>query len=251
MVLANQPPPSASMLIAPTAPRSQVAGGGPSNQTELTLAKLEKKEEDDEDDEIQLQLGEFKLPPPPRITAEQAHRASLESMDRMFLLIDEFEKTSLISRKSKLGINRLAASNWDREGWITLLTRMATRGSHGETTVKSESGQSMSLADAIRERLFQYIIEDFRRRMDVAVAWLNEEWYNDKVMASGGFTRDQQYPKWMMKTMDAIFPFLEARDRLFMRMLSEIPEIPKELLDKVKILCLDPDRATLGVQMLQ
>lgn len=241
------------MLIAPVAPRSQV--GGPPTQTEppdrFPHTKLDKKEDDDEDDEIQLQLGEFKLPPPPRITAEQAHRAALEAVDRMFLLIDEFEKTSLISRKSKLGVNRLAASNWDREGWITLLTRMATRGSHEETVVKSESGEFMSLANAIRERLFQFVTEDFRGRMDVAVAWLNEEWYNDKIMASSGFTREQQYSKWMVKTMDAIFPFLEARDRLFMRMLSEIPEIPEELLDKVKILCLDPDRATLGIQMLQ
>ena len=216
------------------------------------VVKQEKEEEAD-GDEIQLPLGEFRLPPPQRLSAEQSRRASLEAMDRMFAVIDSFETKSLISRKSKLGVNRLAASNWDREGWIALITRMVTRGSQDNNTVKSENGQPNSLADAVRDRLYKYVIDDFRRRMDVAVAWLNEEWYNDKVMAGSevGVSRQPQYDKWMMKVMDGIFPFLEVKDRMFMRMLSEIPEIPGELLNKVKMLCLDPDRATLGISMLQ
>jgi len=230
----------------------------PTAQTELpeglTVVKYDKKENDEDDDkEIQLQLSEFRLSPPPRLSTQQSQRVSLEAMDRMFGVIDAFETKSLISRKSKLGVNRLAASNWDREGWIALLIRMATRGSQDNDVATADNPQPICLADAVRERLYTYIIEDFRRRMDVAVAWLNEEWYNDMVMdrSKVGVSRHPQYHKWMMKVIDSIFPFLEARDRLFMRMLSEIPEIPTELLHKVKMLCLDPDRATLGIQMLQ
>jgi symplekin len=251
-VMANPPPRATEALpIAPSAPQPQTADAGPPEPPdEMALVKAEKEEEDD--DVVQLQLGEFRLPPPPSLSPQQAQLASLDAMDRMFSVIDEFEKTSLISRKSKLGVHRLAASNWDREGWIALLIRMATRGCQ-DGGVKLESGQEPNLPNALRERLYKYIIGDFRQRMDIAVAWLNEEWYNDQAMARSepGAPRQPQYHKWMMKVMDAIFPFLEVRDRMFMRMLSEIPSIPAELLDKVKLLCLDPDRSTLGIQMLQ
>lgn len=172
----------------------------------------------------------------------------------MFSIIEQFEKTSLINRKTKLGVNRLAASNWDREGWTSMIIRLPTRGIYSDPSsvavVKSENGEeTVALADVIRERLYNYVISDFRGRMDVAVAWLNEEWYNDKVQAqtAEGRNREPQYQKWTMKVMDSIFPFLEAKDRLFMRMISEIPEIPMALLEKVKLLCLDPDRTQLGI----
>ena len=192
--------------------------------------------------EVELPMADFRLPPPPALVAAQAQVASLEAMDRMFSVIDSFEKTNLIARKTKLGVNRLAASTWDREGWIAMLIRLATRGGAGNS---AGAEGSTPLADAVREKLYKYVITEFRSRMDVAVAWLNEEWYSGKV--AGG----DAYKIWMMKVMDGIFPYLEAKDRLFMRMLSEVPEIPRELMDRIKTLCLDPDRMNLGISMLQ
>ncbi|TGZ80924.1 hypothetical protein EX30DRAFT_341248 [Ascodesmis nigricans] len=203
------------------------------------------------EDEVQLQLGEYRLPPPQPIPPEQLRQAAIDSIDRMFSIIENFEKISLINRKSKLGVNRLAASNWDREGWTSMIVRLPTRGIYADTQpFKTEDGEDkFSLADLIRERLFKYVTADFRGCMDIAVAWLNEEWYNDKVQAQTeeGKNREPQCEKWTMKVMDAIFPFLEAKDRLFMRMVAEIPEIPKGLLEKIKLLCLDPDRTHLGL----
>ncbi|KAI5817140.1 hypothetical protein BZA77DRAFT_43080 [Pyronema omphalodes] len=216
--------------------------------------KAEQKAAEEEDDEIQLSLGEFRLPPPPKLNAEQAQASSIAAMDRMFSVIDSFEPKSLIARKSKLGVNRLAASSWDREGWIALLIRMATRGSQDDTFVKSEPGTSPTcLANAVRERLYLYVIADFRTRWDIAVTWLNEEWYNDKIMEKSehGQEREKQYNKWMMKVMESIIPFLAQGDKIFIRMMSEIPEIPLELIERVKGLCLDPDRLILGTSILQ
>ncbi|KAF8242187.1 hypothetical protein K440DRAFT_591226 [Wilcoxina mikolae CBS 423.85] len=259
------PPPSIPVPAAhesyTTCVNSTLAVTIPTVQKELperlTVVKQDKQETEEEeqeahDEEIQIQLGEFQLPPPQRLSTEQSQHVSLEAMERMFGVIDAFETNSLISRKSRLGVNRLAASNWDREGWIAILIRMATRGCHDNNALEAEHGRSRCLAVAVRERLYNYVIQDFRRRMDVAVAWLNEEWYNDMVKnrSQVGILREPQYHKWMMKVIDSIFPFLEAKDRLFMRMLSEIPEIPPELLCKVKMLCLDPDRTNLGIQML-
>lgn len=226
--------------------------------------KAEEVEEEEEEREL-LQLGKFSLPPPSPLSSQETYEIGLEAIERMFAVVDQFDKTSLISRKSKLGANRLAASNWDREGWITVLTRLATRGmgsapEEPTTAEKVENGSEASpssmvapsaLSTAIREKLYNFVIADFRGRMDVAVSWLNEEWYNDQVMAKTQVNREPQYRKWMMKVMDGIFPFLESKDRLFMRLLSEIPEVTVELMQKVKMLCLDPDRAMLGIQMLQ
>jgi len=240
--------------------------------------KVESNDEEDEE-ESELQLGKFCLPPPPTLSREDLRESSFDAVNRIFSVIDQFDKTSLVSRKSKLGVMRLAASNWDREGWTTLITRLATRGMGGiqGEDIKSdvsddddgddgdgddddgydeeEGGSKLqkpsALSNFIRDKLYTCIIEDFRGRMDIAISWLNEEWYNDRIMAKAQPNRQPQYKIWMMKVMDGIFPFLEGKDRMFMRLLSEIPEITVELLQKVKMLCLDPDRAVLGIQMLQ
>ena len=61
----------------------------------------------------------------------------------------------------------------------------------------------------IRESLYMYVLEDFRNRINTAIAWLNEEWYNDqmqgKILGGGG---QVQYSKWMLKVLDGILPFL-------------------------------------------
>jgi symplekin len=244
-----------ALPLVPTAPQALGVGvasiaSGMSNNALLVKHEGERIAEQDQDS--RLQLSEFKFPPPPRASPDQMQAASADAVDRMFEIIDDFEKTSLIARKNQLGVNRLAASSWDREGWTSLIIRIATRGSTDDF-VRSEEHESTGVADYIRERLYQYISQDFRRRLDVAIAWLNEEWYNDKIMAGleEGAHREPQYQKWMMRLMDGIIPFLEGKDRIFMRMLSEIPEVPRELLEKIKIICLDPDRVTLGIQMLQ
>lgn len=132
-----------------------------------------------------------------------------------------------------------------------MIIRLPTRGVSPDPTIKSDTGdQYLPLADIIRERLHKYISENFRERWDIAVAWLNEEWYNDMVQAQSGKKREPQYEKWTMRVMDSIFPFLESKDRIFMRMISEIPTIPEALFEKVKMLCLDPDRTQLGILSL-
>lgn len=255
------PPPVQGGQTAPL--KTDEAQKEPPDRVEAPKEEKEEVEEEAEEREL-LQLGKFSLPPPSPLSPQETHEIGLEAIERMFAVVDQFDKTSLISRKSKLGANRLAASNWDREGWITVLTRLATRGMGSvpeESTAveKVDSGSEASpsmiapsaLSTAIREKLYNFVIADFRGRMDVAVSWLNEEWYNDQVMAKTQANREPQYRKWMMKVMDGIFPFLESKDRLFMRLLSEIPEVTVELMQKVKMLCLDPDRAMLGIQMLQ
>ncbi|KAF8467718.1 hypothetical protein BDZ91DRAFT_782414 [Kalaharituber pfeilii] len=213
--------------------------------------------EEDEDMEDEYPIGSYKLPLPTPPTDEQRIEAACASVDRMFSVLEHLDKTPLVQRKNKGGLMRVAASTWDRDGWITLIVRLATRGLGAcDVEVKGDDGRIQRVpspvAQYVRERLLAYAIADFRQNLDSAVTWLYEEWYNDSVMRSlpMGESRVRQYPIWMMKVVDGILPFVEAKDRLVIRFLSEVPELSREIINKVKILCLDPDRASLGIQIL-
>jgi len=232
--------------------------GQPAPIPEESRGKEVEDIEEDEDMEDEYQVGAYKLPPPPPPTSEQRIEAACANVDRMFGVLDDLDKTPLVQRKNKGGLMRVAASTWDRDGWITLIVRLATRGLGAcDVEVEGEEGRIQSipspLAQYIRERLLAYVLADFRQNLDSAITWLYEEWYNDSVMKDlpMGESRVRQYPIWLAKVVDGILPFLEAKDRLVIRFLSEVPELSREILNKFKILCLDPDRSTLGIQILQ
>lgn len=200
-----------------------------------------------------MQLG---LPLPDVLNPEECAEAEKECFNGLIEKSNAFEsKSSLVSRKHKVGLDRVAASTMDREGFFTILTRIATRALDFPGQIKTEDGfvQPIEASLANREALLNYVTLDWRSRLDLIVAWLNEEWYNDRVLAETeeGRTREPQYPVWMRKVLNAIFPYLEVKDRTFMRILSEIPELDEGVFRSVKGLCVDPDRAALGVSILQ
>ena len=182
--------------------------------------------------------------------------------------MDRLEDNSMTKRQ-KPGLNRLAGGNYDKEAWVTLITRLATRtcagideGINGEAdsqAITKKGGFEYSLSELIRERLAQHIREDFRSRINIAIAWLNEEWYNDQIQkqaagergeAKGALQLKQHYERWMLKVLDGIIPYLDAKDKLLIRFLSEIPEVNEKVLERVKGLARDPERVQLAVNTL-
>ena len=118
---------------------------------------------------------------------------------------------------------------------------------------------SPSLSDGIRETLWKFTIEDFRSRIPIAIAWLNEEWYNDQIQKQNseqqrqGVTLPklkQHYEKWMLKVLDGIVPYLDAKDKHLIRFLSEIPEVNTNVLARVTGLARDPERVQMAVNSL-
>jgi len=209
------------------------------------------------DDQVQTTIT-TESPGLQKLNIAELKDATEGTLDRMFGVVDDFEKT--VSKKEKVGLNRLAASNWDRDGWIIVLSRLGTRALSGINDVdvdelQEENIHVSKLSTSMREKIYAYIMADFRGRMDTAVGWLNEEWYNDKVMGKAfegnGIPYEAQYVKWMTKVMDGIVPYLEATDRIFLRFLSDLPEIPTQLLQNLRMLCLDPERSSLGFLALQ
>lgn len=213
-----------------------------------------------EDAAEQVALGPFNLPAPPPLTTDETLEYSKGAVARVFGNLSAPDQVAPSKTPQVRGFNRLAAGNIDRDAWITTITRLATRASAGldDTSIKSES-RSLSKPvftpnDAIRNAMYMYIIEDFRRRIGVAIGWLTEEWYNDRLVRQTTPEADfvpENYEKWMLKTLDGIMPFIESNDRnLLIRFLSEIPALNEDVLNRVVRLAKDPERVQLVVMAL-
>jgi symplekin len=214
-----------------------------------------------------LSLGPFKLPPPPTLDPDVAAKLSQAAASRVFGPLAVLKDGGAL-RKPKAGINRLAASSYDRDSWLTVITRLATRSTAGlddiSGGIKTEDTSStaldrpaarMLLGDAIREMLFTYILEDWRRRIEIAVAWLCEEWYNDQLTKKrnnngSGNDAPLHYEKCALRLVDGFLSYITAQDKVLTRFLAEIPELSRPLLGKLKALCADPTTVQLALTSL-
>ncbi|CAL3966337.1 unnamed protein product [Diplocarpon coronariae] len=195
----------------------------------------------------------FTLPAPLPLTTSQASEVGRLTVSKMFDVMKGLEERG---KKTKAGINRLAASAYDRDAWITILTRIATRAPAGleeldALKAESEYSSSSSLGNNIREFLCVYILEDFRKRIDIALAWLCEEWYNDKMQVKTDPNTILHYGKWVVQVLDGMIPYLDGQDRgLVIKFLSDIPGLSVDVLDRVKKLCRDPATVNMALQSL-
>lgn len=219
----------------------------------------------------EIALGPFELPKPPPLTETETAQLAKQTVDRLFGNVTSLDATLTAQSRQKLGLNRLAASSNDRDAWVTMLTRLATRAPSAlEDLVKAQVGEKEeapavkndpdeidrpSLSNAIRHTLHRYVLEDFRSRLNIAISWLNEEWYNDRIHAkerSSSATQPTRYSFWTLRLLDGLLPYLDARDnRLLIRFLSEIPAINTDILDRVKSLAKDPERVNMCIMALQ
>lgn len=230
--------------------------------TEQILNKLDgtPRVEPPQADAASLALGPYKLPPPRPLNLDTALAARHWSVDRVFDAVKGLEDPS--AKKSKAGINRMAASSYDKDSILTFIARVAIRSRSGlEDAGSSEEDKNAVMlrtaesGAAIRERIHNHILEDFRKRIDVAVGWLCEEWYNDKLAQKQVLPERQSaaplhYHEWVLKLIDGFFPYLNPSDKVLMRFLGEIPHLDREILAKVKRLCADPSMVQLALTSL-
>jgi symplekin len=212
-----------------------------------------------------MSLGPFVLPPPPPLTKEEAGNIGRGTVERIFDMLtsmDMPQKPTRGSNQQQLGFARLAASTFDRDAWITLLTRLATRASASvETDSKTKydfaTGNKLVISTTIREMLYRYIVEDFRSRINVGISWMNEEWYNDQIQLRYASMHKNDdilvplhYDCWVLRLLDGFLPYLDARDKVLIRFVSEIPKLTIPIVERVKSLARDPERVNLSVQAL-
>lgn len=236
----------------------------PAEDAEQILNKLSNAPPDDLPPQPQppVALGPFRLPQPPPLSDTETDEYSKSTVNRVLGVMSALDESSG-TKTSKAGLNRLAASSYDRNAWVTVIARIATRASAGvdEKAIKTEDSPNKSLSrhrnfaisNAIREALNLYVVEDFRRRIDVAISWLNEEWYNDRIQSQQQTDGETvlHYDKWMLRLLDQMVPYLDAKDKVLIRFLSEIPALGAEVLERVKKLARDPERVQLAVNAIQ
>ena len=214
-----------------------------------------------------IDLGPFELPKPPPLTEAEIAILSDQTVGHVFGVVQSVDPNQVVARQ-KLGFNRIAASANDRDAWVTILTRLATRSGAGldeytDTLVDSEDQalgkqedpetELPTIANRIRQTLFMYILDDFRPRLNIAISWLTEEWFAEKITSKRtGDSTLRNYDRWSARLLDCLLPYLDARDRnLLIRFLSEVPSISTEMLDLVKTLSRDPERINMCILSMQ
>ena len=209
-----------------------------------------------------LGLKSFRLPEPPPLDERISLGVGAQTAHHL-LDIMRGQAADSVTKKPKTGFTRLAASSYDIESWTTVISRLAARTSvpmdeapvKEETEETEETGQNAvilrsPLSNSIREALYAYVLEDFRRRIDVAVSWLCEEWYNDNLLRSKSERADFHYEVWALKLIDGFFPYLNGQDKVLVRFLSEIPDVNGEILSRVRQMCQDPSVVSLAIRSL-
>lgn len=216
--------------------------------TEQILNKLDSAPADIKPPDDALKLQTFSLPTAPELTADSAAEIGKSSITQLVEQMKSLEDPS--TKRSKPGFNRFASSFGDRDSAVTLLIRLATRSHVGEEVIPKkegeESGPSVSLSNHIRDILHAYIVEDFRKRIDVAVAWLCEEWLNDRLQPDN----PPHYEKLVLKLLDGFLPYLHRQDKILTRFLAEVPELTEAILSRVKQICRDPTVVGLALTSL-
>jgi symplekin len=195
-----------------------------------------------------LALSSFELPHPERLSPTRLKSEFQASVERILhslrsLEVSSVQRAGLPTGKAP-GLGSLAIAEWDKEAWMVLLTRLSARALSGPSR-----GDEGPLPNLLRERVFEYIMSNFREHMDLIIAWLTEEWYNDKLTFQelSGNKGEVVYAKWAMRILDNILPFIEMKDsKIFLRFLGDLPLLMGGMVTKLGVLCLDPERIKLG-----
>lgn len=167
----------------------------------------------------------------------------------------------------------------ERGGGKNLRKRDSGGGGGVNGVAVAKTTAATSFADMIRQRILLYVLQDWRRRIDVAISWLTEEWVadlaiermnarkrreNDDGRSTNGKQQDQtfttgmsvggNYRKWLHKLLDELAAFIGSEPseiKVLVRLLSEIPAIDVSVVEKVKRLALDPERVPLVIPSLR
>eukprot|EP00800_Vazella_pourtalesii_P018493 TRINITY_DN5968_c0_g1_i13.p1 TRINITY_DN5968_c0_g1~~TRINITY_DN5968_c0_g1_i13.p1 ORF type:complete len:778 (-),score=212.64 TRINITY_DN5968_c0_g1_i13:94-2427(-) len=127
------------------------------------------------------------------------------------------------------------------------------RGESSRGRVKLIINLITNYGGVLRDALRQFIVEDLRARIELALAWL----YQEYVIAQGYIREDdprtdyEQYDACLCGLLQALKDKLEPRDRLFSKLLLEAPRITENALVIVRQYCQDEARVSIGIGTLK
>ncbi|KAJ1306905.1 hypothetical protein OPQ81_007888 [Rhizoctonia solani] len=210
-----------------------------------------------EAEEEQLQVAPldssaFSLPAPKDLSDTTRNSLVKSSVGRIWDAGEE-----VLGREIKAGGSEVAVGLPPEEMWMLLIVRMISRGAGGGR-VKDEGGDQQALVhslafreDGMRQMLLEYLLADFSGRMRLAIVWMNEEWYNDRIQARHDPSRERQYDIWLGRLATALKARLEPKDKNFAKFLMELPSIPSNVLSLCRELAEAPQQMGIGFTALR
>lgn len=212
-------------------------------------------------DALNLQLVDFKLPPPKELPEDDRINLIASAITRIWDGAEELKTMgeAIPADSSQAGGNSAA------EMWMLLLVRMITRVAEPPPTPGGDdamdgSGNEMVVhdfyarQDQLRQTLCDYIMTDFPSRIRLATTWMNEEWYNDRIRCEKDPDWRTNYDTWLNQIVASYQTLLDGKDRTFSRFLLDLPTIPSDVLGLLRDLCVDsssPDRMHIGFTTLR
>lgn len=245
-------------------------------QMEVDEDQLQYEQEEQEEDLASLVPAQmFSLPAPTKLSTTEKVKAIDGITTRLIAYQDIIDSnpseadanaTLLIADSEKnaaKGFDSIAITEQDKKKlWVALLSRLLTRGiGSGKMLADSKDNlsnndESETVTKNIREKLLQYCIENFWARLDITLEWLNEEWFFEYVELDpekqpAKELAESKYFYYVSRVLDNAIPLVEMTDlRDFLRLWSDLPEFNKDLLWRLKSLCVDPDRYKIGFMSL-
>ncbi|KAJ7066730.1 Symplekin tight junction protein C terminal-domain-containing protein [Mycena amicta] len=203
-----------------------------------------------------MQLLDFKLPPAKHLSDTERLALVSNSVTRIREGFEDVKSGGEILPAD----SSQAGGHSPTELWMLLIVRMITRVVDPEP-ISPEAADEGAVSqlyegqDRLRQKLCDYIMADFPARLRLATAWMNEEWYNDRMHhEEGDLDWQPNYDIWLNQIVAAYQTLLDGKDRTFSRFLLDLPAVPEDVLDLLRELCIDatsPEKLQVGFVTLR
>lgn len=170
----------------------------------------------------------------------------------MFKRLNDAEKEpGAFKRDPKINLNLPLADRLTRYKFqATLIIRLITRPHQGRYNAADYEADDPDFEpNRLRLRLFNWIMADWRKRLDIATDWMHAEWHVETFAKQDGLCDNplKYCYKWETKLLDAMIPYVDGKDKCIIRYFAEIMLLDAPLLDRIRKIAEDPDRAGLAV----
>ncbi|TIA74606.1 hypothetical protein E3P91_00844 [Wallemia ichthyophaga] len=191
------------------------------------------------------------------------HPTNLDKRDRLLVIRNAIGRIcksiphSALTETADEDIRKSTLKFQGRDLWSVVLVRLLTRGlSYVGNHIQDEQ---LQLEKRARETLIDFISMDFDRRYNIAILWLNEEWFNYTLLKDTEENASLDgYNELLSHIIDRQITQLSNNNSnitsaAFVKFVMDLPIISQDSLNKVHKICLDSEslKAPVGFIILR
>ena len=221
----------------------------------------------------------FQLPQPPPMAPAQLDAMSYAVADRMFENLARLMAVKEAQQETKRGFqDAVIHGAMDYQAYFRMIIRLAIRpfaGPEDGADMKSRmhpGPDQTPLTDYVRQRLLQFILTEWQRRISFAVTWFTEEYAAEIFVTNEEGEKENtntdgavkpvsktptsllpptsNYKRWILRFLSDLAVYLGSGKpdlRFLIRFVGEIPLLDEDILKKIAQYADDPDRvSTVG-----